>query len=46
MALSDRIVTANEQALAPDLQPGDTALFVAQRGEEAPVNVVSVDVAA
>ena len=43
VALSDRIVTASERALAPDLQPGDIALFAAQQGEEAPVNVVSVD---
>lgn len=46
VALSDRIVTASEQALAPDLLPGDTALFTAKRGEEAPVNVVSVDASA
>lgn len=43
VALSDRIVTAGEASLAPDLQPGDLALYEPQRGEEAPVNVVSVD---
>lgn len=43
VALSDRIVTAREASLAPDLEPGDLALYEPQRGEEAPVNVVSVD---
>ncbi len=43
VALSDRIVTAPEASLAPDMEAGDTALYEAQRGEEAPVTVVAVD---
>lgn len=43
VALSDRIVTAPETSLAPDLEAGDTALYEPQRGEVAEVTVVSID---
>ena len=42
VALSDRIVTAPEASLAPDLEAGDTVLYQA-KGEEAPATVVGVD---
>lgn len=42
VALSDRIVTAPEASLAPDLEAGDTVLYKA-KGEEAPATVVGVD---
>lgn len=43
VALSDRIVTAPEASLAPDLEAGDTAIFEPQRGEAAEVTIASVD---
>lgn len=43
VALSDRIVTAPEASLAPDLEAGDTALYEPQRGEQAEVTVASID---
>lgn len=43
VALSDRIVTAPEASLAPDLEAGDTALYEPQRGEVAEVTVASID---
>lgn len=43
VALSDRIVTAPEASLAPDLEAGDTALYEPRRGEVAEVKVASVD---
>lgn len=43
VALSDRIVTASEASLAPDLEAGDTALYEPQRGEQAEVTVASID---
>ncbi len=42
VALSDRIVTAPEASLAPDLEAGDTVLYQV-KGEEAPATVVGVD---
>jgi len=42
VALSDRIVTAPEASLAPDLEAGDSVLYQA-KGEEAPATVVGVD---
>ena len=42
VALSDRIVTAPEASLAPDLEAGDSVLYQA-KGEEAPASVVGVD---
>lgn len=42
VALSDRIVTAPEASLAPDLEAGDTVLYKA-KGEAAPATVVGVD---
>jgi len=42
VALSDRIVTAPEASLAPDLEAGDTVLYQA-KGEEAPATVVGID---
>ncbi len=42
VALSDRIVTAPEASLAPDLEAGDSVLYRA-KGEEAPATVVGVD---
>ena len=44
VALSDRIVTAPEASLAPDVEAGDTALYEPQRGEVAEVTVASIDV--
>ena len=43
VALSDRIVTAPEASLAPDLEAGDTALYEPQRGEVTEVTVASID---
>lgn len=43
VALSDRIVTAPEASLAPDLEEGDMVLFGPQRGEVAEVNISSID---
>ena len=43
VALSDRIVTAPEASLAPDLEAGDTALFEPQPGEAAEVTIASAD---
>ncbi|KAL0054499.1 hypothetical protein WJX82_009819 [Trebouxia sp. C0006] len=42
VALSDRIVTAPEASLAPDLEAGDSVLYQA-KGEEAPATVVGMD---
>lgn len=44
VALSDRIVTAREASLAPDLEAGDTAIYEPQRGEMAEVTIASIDV--
>lgn len=43
VALSDRIVTAPEASLAPDLEAGDTAIYEPQRGEMAEVTIASID---
>lgn len=45
VALSDRIVTAPEASLAPDLEAGDTAIYEPQRGEMAEVTIASIDTA-
>ena len=45
VALSDRIVTASEASLAPDLEVGDTAMYEPQRGEMAEVTIASIDIA-
>ncbi|DBA72821.1 TPA: hypothetical protein ACH3X2_010206 [Trebouxia sp. C0005] len=42
VALSDRIVTAPEASLAPDLEAGDSVLYRAE-GEERPATVVGMD---
>ncbi|DBB04697.1 TPA: hypothetical protein ACH3X1_012751 [Trebouxia sp. C0004] len=42
VALSDRIVTAPDASLAPDLEAGDSVLYQA-KGEETPATVVGMD---